>query len=180
MTLLLPDLLRTERLTLRAPCRADAAFLFDAYTQDSAVARYMTWRPHVALAETEAFIAYCMQAWASGRGRPYMLVRDADANVPIGILEARVSGHTIDLGYALQRRYWGAGLMPEAVNAFSRVALALPGYFRLQATCDGENLASARTLEKAGFLLEGTLARHTVLPNLGAEPRPSRMYARCR
>ena len=70
--------------------------------------------------------------------------------------------------------------MPEAIDALCNAALALPACFRIQATCDAENGASARTLEKSGFTCEGKLARHTVLPNLGDEPRASLIYARCR
>jgi len=81
---------------------------------------------------------------------------------------------------SLPDEYWGAGLMPEAIDAFSQLALSLPDYYRIQATCDTENAASARTLEKSGFVREGRLERHTVLPNLSDEPRASFMYARCK
>lgn len=176
----LPLSLRTERLVLREPCPADAAVFFDTYTQDAEVARYMTWRPHTVLSETEGFIAWCMDAWTNGSSRPYVLAFKEDESQAIGMLEARIQPHTVDIGYVLGRRYWGAGLMPEAIRAFSAAALALPDCFRIQATCDTENAASARTLEKSGFACEGRLERHTVQPNLSAEPRAAFMYARCR
>jgi RimJ/RimL family protein N-acetyltransferase len=180
MALSLPDLLRTQRLILREPRQADAAEFFDAYTQDIEVARHMTWRPHEDASETEAFIAYCIQEWASGRSRPYVLAFHGSENMPIGMLEARILPHSIDIGYVLARKYWGAGLMPEAVGALSDAALSLPGYFRVQATCDVGNEASVRTLEKSGFVREGRLGRYIVHPNLDAEPRACFMYARCR
>ncbi|MRW83009.1 GNAT family N-acetyltransferase [Pseudoduganella sp. FT26W] len=179
-TISLPDEIRTQRLTLRAPRRSDAPALFAAYTQDIDVARYMTWRPHTQLAQTQGFIDYCIKAWDDGSCRPYLLVPHDNDDIPIGMLEARLQPRTIDLGYVLQRKYWGEGLMPEAIVSFNQLALALPEYFRIQATCDVDNVASARTLEKSGFLREGRLERHTVIPNLSAEPRPSFMYARCR
>ena len=180
MTLSLPDELRTARLTLRAPRPSDAAHLFAAYTQDMDVARYMTWRPHTSLSQTEGFIESCMRGWTEGRTRAYLLVPHDHDDVPVGMLEARLQPHSIDLGYALQRKHWGAGLMPEAVRAFSELALSLPEYFRVQATCDVENQASARTLEKSGFVREGRLERHAVIANLSPEPRASFVYARWR
>jgi ribosomal-protein-alanine N-acetyltransferase len=180
MAMLLPELIRTPRLTLREPCDADAGYLFDAYTQDPEVARYMVWRPHRSVSETEAFISYCKQEWTSGRRRPYILARSDNEGIPIGMLEARIFSGTIDLGYVLQRSCWGTGLMTEALIALANAALALPECFRVQATCDTENHASARVLEKSGFAREDRLDRHMVLPNLGAEPRASLMYARCR
>jgi RimJ/RimL family protein N-acetyltransferase len=180
MALSLPEEIRTPRLTLRAPRATDALYLFAAYTQDLDVARYMTWRPHTQLSQTEGFIAYCVKAWAEQRSRAYLLVPHENDDIPVGMLEARLQAHAIDIGYVLQRKYWGQGLMPEAIDSFSRLALSLPEYFRIQATCDTENQASARTLEKSGFLREGRLERHTLVPNLGGEPRASFMYARCR
>ncbi|MYN25186.1 GNAT family N-acetyltransferase [Duganella levis] len=180
MTKSLPDEIRTSRLTLRAPRASDAAHLFAAYTQDLEVARFMTWRPQTRLTETEGFMAYCMKAWAENRSRAYLLVPHDNDDVPIGMLDARLQPRTIDIGYVLQRKSWGEGLMPEAIDAFTQLALSLPDYFRIQATCDVENAASARTLEKSGFLLEGRLERHTVVPNLSEEPRACFMYARCK
>jgi len=176
----LPEQLQTHRLSLRKPREADAALIFAAYTQDPEVARYMVWRPHQALRETEDFIAYCIEGWRSGRTRPYVITHLGNEQVPIGMLEARIASHTVDIGYVLQRASWGAAYMCEAMRAFSEAALAHPDCFRVQATCDTENKASARVLEKSGFTREGRLERHIVLPNLGPEPRASLMYARYR
>lgn len=180
MTLPLPQRLQTARLVLRAPRPADAPRIFDAYTQDLEVARYMVWRPHTSIGETAAFIDWCIETWVSGRGRPYVLAQRGNEAVPIGMLEVRLLGNTVDIGYVLQRASWGAGLMTEAMEAVSTAALRLPACFRVQATCDTENHASARVLEKSGFVREGRLERHAILPNLGAQPRASLMFARCR
>ncbi|MFC5479310.1 GNAT family N-acetyltransferase [Massilia suwonensis] len=180
MPIVLPEFIQSQRLSLRKPRASDAKPIFEAYTQDFDVARYLVWRPHQSLSETEAFISSCMQGWASGQRRPYVLTRREDDSIPIGMLEARFLPNGIDLGYVLQRSCWGAGLMKEAIVVLSDVALTLPECVRVQATCDTENLASARVLEKAGFVREGRLERHSVLPNLGSEPRPSFMYARCK
>ena len=96
------------------------------------------------------------------------------------MLEARTLSHIVDIGYVLAYRHWGKGLMPEAIRALAQAALAVPTFFRVQATCDIENRASARTLEKSGFVQEARLERYTIHPNMGSEPRPCFMYARCR
>jgi ribosomal-protein-alanine N-acetyltransferase len=180
MSLLLPERLHTARLVLRAPRPEDAARIFAAYTQDSEVARHMVWRPHTSLDQTAAFIAWCIETWTAGRGRPYLLAHCEDEAAPIGMLEARLLGNIVDIGYVLQRASWGAGLMTEAMDAASKAALDQPDCYRVQATCDTQNHASARVLEKSGFVREGQLERHAILPNLGPEPRASLMFARCR
>lgn len=159
MPISLPEVVNTDRLVMRRPQPSDAAALFDAYTQDAEVARYMVWVPHESVTETEAFIAYCCEAWSSGKARPYVISLLNSPDRPIGILEARLHPHMVDLGYVLARAHWGSGLMPEAVRMLTGIALADPSCFRVQASCDIENIASARTLEKAGFAREAILQR---------------------
>lgn len=180
MQIALPDEIVTKRLILREPKPSDAAALFNAYTQDIEVARYMVWAPHQSSAETEHFIAYCCEAWSSGKARPYIMSLQSAPDQPIGMLEARLHAYMVDIGYVLARKHWGSGLMPEAVGTLAEIALADPTCFRVQATCDTENMASARTLEKAGFTREAVLQRYTVHPNISADPRACFMYGRCK
>jgi RimJ/RimL family protein N-acetyltransferase len=177
---MLPLELTTPRLLLRAPRPADARKIFDAYTQSAQVARYMVWRPHAHVSETEAFIAQCIASFGEGVRRPYVLALHDAPDAPIGMLEGRMAAHIVDIGYVLAPAYWGRGLMPEAVDAVAATTLAMPGFFRVQATCEVTNRNSARVLEKAGFTREGRLERFVVHPNISPEPGPSYMYARCR
>jgi RimJ/RimL family protein N-acetyltransferase len=58
--------------------------------------------------------------------------------------------------------------------------MSLPGVYRLWATCDAENLASVRVLEKTGVSLEGKLRRCTIRPNLSMIPRDTLIFAKTR
>ena len=179
MSRALPVSIETPRLQLRAPAPRDAAGIFRAYAQDPQVCRFMIWTPHAAEADTQAFIAGCVGAWAAGQRLPFVIT-ERDADTAIGMIEARMLGSTVDIGYVLARAHWGRGLMPEAIRALAAAALADPALFRVQASCDTENTGSQRALEKAGFVHEGRLARHTVHPNISPEPRDCFMYASCR
>lgn len=179
MTRALPDTLLTARLILRAPVLADAAALFHAYTQDPTVCRFMVWSPHRSEEDTLVFMAQCVEAWSGGTSQPYVITGAGGGQV-LGMMEARLLGTTVDIGYVLARPHWGRGFVPEAIEAVSDAALAKPGVFRVQATCDIENIASQRALEKASFLREGRLERYTVHPNISLKPRACFMYARCR
>jgi ribosomal-protein-alanine N-acetyltransferase len=57
-------------------------------------------------------------------------------------------------------------------------AMSLPGVYRVWATCDTENRASVRVLEKTGLVLEGTLRRSMIRPNLSEKPRDIFVYAK--
>jgi RimJ/RimL family protein N-acetyltransferase len=166
----LPRKLETARLILREPRLSDASAIFEGYTQDAEVAKYLVWRPHQAISETNAFLADCVDGWDARTRPPYVLTLAAE-DTAIGMLEARPRAHLVDVGYVLARRYWSQGLMSEALSELASVCLSLPEVFRVQATCDVDNIALALTLEKVGFKLEGRLERHTVHPNLSPHPR---------
>lgn len=175
----LPESLTTARLHLRCAAVDDAGAIFRSYAQDPQVCRFMVWLPHASVAVTEDFIASCVAAWATGSRKAFVITELGESE-PIGMLEARMQGSTVDIGYVLAASHWGRGLMPEAIQSLTLAALYSPEIFRVQATCDTENTPSQRALEKAGFSREGRMERHTVHPNISAEPRACFMYAKCR
>ena len=73
MGVALPGGFETARLWLRPVLAEDAAAIFDLYAQDPVVTRYLTWRPHVRLADTEAYVASCL-AMAPDVAGTYVLV----------------------------------------------------------------------------------------------------------
>jgi RimJ/RimL family protein N-acetyltransferase len=143
------------------------------------VCRYLDWAPHTSVEITQQFIRECLAGWRAGSPLPYVIA-DPGSNEVLGMIEVRVRLTTIDIGYVLARSRWGRGLMPEAIEALASASLARPEIFRVQAICDVDNYASARALEKSGFLREGRLDRYGVHPNLSPEPRSVYLYAQCR
>jgi RimJ/RimL family protein N-acetyltransferase len=135
----------TERLVLRPATRADAPLDFATCTSDFEVSRYMTWRPHRSVAETERFMVRCEEAWKARTAFPWSLRLKSDSSYA-GILEARMKRHAVDIGYVLARRLWRRGLMSEAVCGLIDWALAQPEICRVWAICDVDNVASARLL----------------------------------
>ena len=63
------------------------------------------------------------------------------------------------LGYVLARNYWSRGYPTEAAKVVFEWAAGLEGVYRIWATCDIENAASVRVLEKIGMSREGILRR---------------------
>jgi [ribosomal protein S5]-alanine N-acetyltransferase len=175
----LPAVIRTERLVLRAPRHSDASAIFEAYAQDPEVTRYLTWRPNQSLMETQQFIDGCIEASKTG-SQFHWVITLAEDDQPIGMLDARLEGPRASIGYVLARSAWGQGYMTEAAQAVVRQLLELPSIYRVWAFCDVDNTASARVLEKAGLQREGTLRRFIVHPNVSPEPRDAHVYARVR
>ena len=172
-----PTHIETARLILRKPVAADTPLIYEAYARDPEVTRYLTWRPHRSLADGEQPSAEWMAAWRSGKYFSWVIALKESEELA-GMISMRPDGWRVELGYVLGRRWWGRGLMTEAVRAVIDRALAEPEVFRVWAVCDVENTASARVLEKAGMRREGVLRRWAMHPNMGDEPRDCFCYAK--
>jgi len=88
---------------------------------------------------------------------------DGSAVGGIGItLGEDVYRHTAECGYWLAEQFWGRGIMSEAVAAFVEYCFANFRLNRIHASAYANNPASARVLEKAGFVLEGRLRKNVI------------------
>jgi len=173
---MLPDGFETTRLILRPIAREDALPIFAGYAQDPEVVRYVMWRPHRSLADTEAYISDCLAAPAD-KSRTYALLARAEGHLLGSFALRRPEPHRLDCGYVLARRHWGRGLMTEALTEVAGWAMRQDEIWRIGAVCDVENPASARVMEKAGLAREGILRRWLVHPNISPEPRDCFSYA---
>jgi len=79
-----------------------------------------------------------------------------------------------EMGYVLNRRYWGRGLVLEAVRAMISFGFERMDLNRVEARCVAENTASARVMEKAGMAYEGTLRQREFLKGVY---RDMKLYA---
>lgn len=146
-----------ERCRLR-PWRTADAETIAVHMNDRGVWRNLRNRvPHpYTLGDARTFLAEHV-----GVEPPLGLAIEIDG-AAVGALGARrgsdVYWRTMELGFWLGRTYWGRGVMSEAVPAFADwVFDTYPDVCRLHAEVMSWNLASARVLEKAGFVREGTL-----------------------
>jgi [ribosomal protein S5]-alanine N-acetyltransferase len=171
-----PEHIETKRLVLRIPSVADTEAIFNSYAQDSKVTRYLIWRPHKNIQETEGFLADCAVAWEGNVRFPYVIMLKQSGAV-IGMIEIRINDFKADVGYVVSRQYWGKGLATEALRGLVEWAFRQESIYRVWALCDVENLASARVLEKVGMQREGVLRRQIVHPNISNEPRDCYCYA---
>ena len=169
--------LETARLRLRRPQPSDAALIFSGFGADPEVMRFLAWRPHATLADAEAAVARRAERLANGVEYSWVLERRA-AGDAVGLLSGWLEAYSLELGFVLVRACWGQGLATEATIAVRGWAMGLGTLRRVWASCDVENIRSARVLERAGLEPLGRLERGIVRPNLGPEPRPSLYFAR--
>jgi ribosomal-protein-alanine N-acetyltransferase len=170
-----PETFETNRLLLRRVTLADADPIFAGYAQDPEVTRYVIWQPHRHLGDTREFLQRCVDRWEAGTEFTWAICLP-DGTL-IGAFALRVDGHKADTGYVLAQPSWGNGYATEALRAVIAWALQQPQIFRVWATCDHENPASARVMEKAGMTREGVLRRWLIHPQASSTPRDCLCYS---
>jgi RimJ/RimL family protein N-acetyltransferase len=131
---------------------------------DAAVTRFLGWRTHTALSDTQVFLACCDAEWRQTGVGPYLII-SRDTGTLLGSTGLRLSSpQQAATGYVLARDAWGQGYATEALHAMRDLALRL-GVLRLTAVCHPEHRASWRVMQKCGFSREGTLRGHAQFPN---------------
>jgi ribosomal-protein-alanine N-acetyltransferase len=156
--------LRTARLRLRPFTDADADALF-ALHSNAYVLRYWDAPPWSERERAEHFIATCRRMADEGTGARLAVDRLPDGGF-IGwcsLTRWNPDHRSASLGYCLDDAAWGRGYATEAAGALLRWAFGTLDLNRVQAETDTRNLASARVLEKLGFVREGTLREDCVV-----------------
>ncbi|GAB2834801.1 GNAT family N-acetyltransferase [Lentzea nigeriaca] len=156
--------LHTDRLRLRPFTEADADALFALHSK-AHVLRYWDSPPWGDRARAERFVVTCRQLADEGTGARLAIDRVSDGAFIGWCSFARWNPdfRSAGLGYILDDAAWGQGYATEAAHAVLRWAYETLDLNRVQAEVDTRNAASARVLEKLGFLREGTMREDCVV-----------------
>ena len=157
--------LETERLLLRRPLREDVRAIFERYASDAEVTRYLSWRQHHSIEDTDVFLGFSDGEWARWGCGPYLVFSRQDGTLLGSTGLAFESRDVASTGYVFARDAWGRGYATESLHAMIGLARQC-GLARLYAICHVDHRASSRVMEKAGLVREGVLRRHTVFPNI--------------
>jgi RimJ/RimL family protein N-acetyltransferase len=170
-----PETFELQLVRLRRPRLSDAAAIFE-YGNDPEVAHFADWPRRAAIEPLIESLLARAARWESGE-EFYWVITVPPHDLAIGGISCRVVGHAAEIGFLVARPHWGRGIATAVAQAVIEWALSLPAVVRVWATCDAENQASVRVLEKAGMVREGKLRRWAVRPNISAEPRDAFIYS---
>lgn len=159
-----PPRLFAERLRLRPVEASDAPALF-ALHSNARVLRYWdgpAWREP---ARAERFVAASREMADDGTGVRLTIQRTTDTTFLgwCSLTRWNSAHRSASLGYCLDDAVWGNGYATEAARALLQWAFTTLDLNRVQAETDTRNAASARVLEKLGFVREGTLREDCVV-----------------
>jgi ribosomal-protein-alanine N-acetyltransferase len=156
-------ILTTSRLTLRelAPTDVDAIF---TYLSDPEVARFLSTGPHHQIEQTRQLISFLASLFPNQAGLRWAITLNGHHQV-IGTcgFHAWYPRYRAEVGYELARRYWGQGIMQEAVQAILSFGFGELGLHRVEAIVLVGNTTSARFLQKLGFQHEGVMQEYELV-----------------
>ncbi len=146
----------TRRVVIRRPRLGDERALYER-RNDPDVARYQNWvvpfpeeDARSTIAETAALAGPEVDEWWMA------IIADAVSGETLGdlVLHLTWGGRSAEIGYTLHREHWGKGIATEALEALVEWLFDQPGVTRVFGMIDPANLASARVLERTGFVFE--------------------------
>lgn len=145
--------IETERLILRPWKETDVQDFYE-YASVDGVGQRCGWLPHKSMEESRMILnlfiqekkTFALELKENGKviGSIGLEMRDAD----IGI-DKQLQGR--EIGYVLNKDYWGLGLMPEAVKAVIAWLFSETGLDFLICGHFDHNARSRRVVEKCGF-----------------------------
>ena len=153
--------LKLKRCTIR-DWRLDDAESLAKHANNRNVSRNLRDRfPHpYGIEDAKEFIQRAMSAQPE---QNFCIEIDGAAVGGIGFrLGEDVHRHTAEFGYWLAEDFWGKGIMTEAVTAFVNYCFGNFPLNRIFASAYANNPASARVLEKTGFVFEGRLRKNVM------------------
>ena len=163
MALTTPEL-GTARLRLRPVVDTDGDALY-ALHSDARVLRYWDSPPWTERARADGFVARSREMAEEGSGVRLAVDRAADGAFLgwCSLTRWNPAYRSAALGHCYGAAAWGHGYATEAAEALLGWAFGTLDLNRVQAETDTRNAASARVLEKLGFVREGTLREDCVV-----------------
>ena len=147
-----------ERLILRPIRLEDAEDMYE-YASDEETVRYV-FDKHQSLEHTKNSIAEYFMKAPIGK----FAIEHKKLGKMIGTIDIRVffEHKTAEIGYTLNKDFWGQGYMTEAANALLQLAFETLELEKVYAIHDVENPASGKVMLRLGMQKEGVLCRHRI------------------
>lgn len=147
----------TDRLILRELLPQDELGMFEL-DSDPEVHRFLGNQPIKDIERIREVITFVRQQYVdNGIGRWAMVEKHTNQFIGwtgLKLVKEEFNHHInyYDLGYRLVRKFWGRGYATEGAIASIHYGFETMKLKEIFATTDAQNIASAKVLEKAGFL----------------------------
>ena len=154
-------IIETERLLLRPLTLADANIAFNGWTGDPEVAKYVSWLPHHSIDEAIEWLKEI--EWKQdefGNIAPSdnyiwgFVLKETGELFGSGGLIWEEDWQLFQVGYNIMKTHWNRGYTTEAMRAILKFVAANLKIKKVSGGHAKENLASAKVIEKLGFVYD--------------------------
>ena len=153
--------IKTNRLILRPFLLKDAQAMYGNWASDPEVTKFLSWPAYQSVDDAYSILNIWLDDYEKTDFYQWAIV-PKDLDQPIGSISVVNSDDRVDMaeiGYCIGRRWWGQGIMPEALEAVMDYLFDEVGMQRIEAGHDPNNPASGVVLRKCGLKYEGTFRR---------------------
>ena len=152
---MITPILQTERLILRPLSIQDADIIFDRWTSDDRVSKFVRWSTHRDHNDTLDWLSAEEKNLASNKVYLWGFeLKDSSYLFGCGGLTYNEKEKAFELGYNIMHKYWNCGYTTEAARAILDFAVNELKETEFIAWHAVENPASGRVMEKCGFIYQ--------------------------
>lgn len=150
--------IESSRLLLRKFNHDDALYMFKNWATDEQVTKYLTWRPHSNLKVTQDLVdTWCAHYTKSIYQWTIVLKEIGEPIGSIGIVRLFEDELCADFGYCISSKYWGKGIVTEAMNLLLDYWFNQIGFEKIKGFHHVDNPASGRVMQKIDMSYTGVL-----------------------
>lgn len=150
--------------------------IFNCWTSDYNVSKYVTWNPHKTKEETKKVTNYWVNDYDNDYSYRWLVVLK-NTNETIGMIDVvakNLQYMTAEVGYCYGSKFWGNGYATEALKKVINY-LHSEGFHVVYAQHFNSNTASGKVMKKAGMEYEGLLKSRVI--NKDGEREDVRIYS---
>ncbi|MBM7587336.1 ribosomal-protein-alanine N-acetyltransferase [Bacillus pakistanensis] len=152
--------LSTKRLMLRKMQVSDSESLFQIWSNPE-VTRFMNINRFTDKKQAKDMILLFDKLSKENTAIRYSII-ELESNKIIGSCGFNIldfQNAKTEIGYEINKHYWGKGYAPEAINCIIEYAFNDLNLNRIEAKVEPENFNSIKVLRKLNFLFEGTMRK---------------------
>ena len=148
--------LQTKRLLLRRILQSDAPAFYEQ-RRDKTLMQYIARPLATSIEDIYQLIERIDTGINNNESINWAIVMPPDDTLigTIGFVRTKLEHHRAEVGYMIGIAWQGKGIMSEALAAVIQYGFDELKLHSIEGVIAPENLASAKTLEKAGFVQEG-------------------------
>ncbi|MDR0840280.1 MAG: GNAT family N-acetyltransferase [Christensenellaceae bacterium] len=155
------NIIETERLILRPLTLADAETAFNGWTGDVEVGKYVSWLPHHSIEDTIEWLKEI--EWKQDDAGNIIssdnyiwgfVLKETGVLFGSGGLIWEEDWQLFQVGYNIMKTHWNRGYTTEAMRYILQFAVKNLDIHKVAGGHAKENLASARVIEKLGFVYD--------------------------